>query len=76
MAATKKPAKKTGVKKTVGKTAAVKKNPWNNVAPKKAKHKKLTPKQKQSARSAATKAGRPYPNLIDNMRVAKAKKVK
>jgi hypothetical protein len=33
--------------------------------------KKLTPAQKASAKAAAKKAGRPYPNLIDNMRAAK-----
>ena len=33
--------------------------------------KKLLPKQKSSAKAAAKKAGRPYPNLIDNMAAAK-----
>jgi len=33
--------------------------------------KKLTSAQKSSAKSAAKKAGRPYPNLVDNMRAAK-----
>ena len=36
--------------------------------------KKLTPAKKASAKAAAKKAGRPYPNLIDNMRAAKGKK--
>jgi hypothetical protein len=35
------------------------------------KPKKLTPKQKTSAKAAAKKAGRPYPNLVDNIRAAK-----
>lgn len=38
--------------------------------------KKLTPKQKASAKAAAAKAGRPYPNLVDNMRAAAKKKGK
>ena len=32
--------------------------------------KPLTPAAKSSARAAAQKAGRPYPNLVDNMRAA------
>ena len=35
------------------------------------KHKKLSPAKKSAAKAAAKKAGRPYPNLIDNMRMAK-----
>lgn len=33
--------------------------------------KKLTPAKKASAKAMAKKAGRPYPNLVDNMRAAK-----
>ena len=47
--------------------------PWTRSNPKKT-HKgsgKLTPAQKASAKRSARKAGRPYPNLVDNMRVAK-----
>lgn len=33
--------------------------------------KKLTPAKKARAKAAAKAAGRPYPNLIDNMRAAK-----
>ena len=33
--------------------------------------KKLSSKKKAKAKAAAKKAGRPYPNLIDNMRAAK-----
>jgi len=33
--------------------------------------KKLSAKQKTSAKAAAKKAGRPYPNLVDNMMAAK-----
>ena len=35
------------------------------------KHKTLSPAKKAMAKAAAKKAGRPYPNLIDNMRMAK-----
>lgn len=33
--------------------------------------KKLSPKKKAKAKAAAKAAGRPYPNLVDNMRAAK-----
>jgi len=33
--------------------------------------KKLSSKQKTSAKAAAKKTGRPYPNLVDNMMAAK-----
>jgi hypothetical protein len=42
---------------------------WNTPNPAK-KHKKLSPEEKAKAKAAAKKAGRPYPNLIDNMRMA------
>lgn len=45
---------------------------WNTKDPTKA-DKKLTSSQKASAKAAAKKAGRPYPNLVDNMRAAKKK---
>lgn len=35
--------------------------------------KKLAPAQKASAKAAAKKAGRKYPNLVDNMRAARSK---
>lgn len=43
---------------------------WDKPNPKK-KHKKLSPEKKVRAKAAAKAAGRPYPNLIDNMRMAK-----
>ena len=45
---------------------------WDTPNPAK-KHKTLTPAKKASAKAAAKAAGRPYPNLIDNMRAAKGK---
>ena len=35
--------------------------------------KKLAPAKKAKAKAAAKAAGRPYPNLIDNMRAARGK---
>ena len=47
---------------------------WEKPRPKSlGKSKKLTPAQKASAKAAAKKAGRKWPNLIDNMRAAKGK---
>lgn len=51
---------------------ATKKPVWEQPRPKSlGKPKKLSPKKKAAAKAAAKKAGRPYPNLIDNMRAAK-----
>ena len=48
--------------------------PWKKPAPKKASHTKLSPSEKQAAKRSAKRAGRPYPNLVDNMKVAARKK--
>ena len=37
------------------------------------KSKPLSPAQKSAAKKAAESAGRPYPNLVDNMRAARKK---
>jgi len=39
---------------------------WDQKNPKK-RHKHLSPAQKSAAKARAKRAGRPYPNLIDNM---------
>jgi hypothetical protein len=45
---------------------------WDKPRPKDlGKSKKLSPAKKKSAKAAAKAAGRPYPNLIDNMRMAR-----
>lgn len=50
---------------------------WDKARPKSlGKPKKLTSAQKTKAKSMAQAAGRPYPNLVDNMRAAKSKKKK
>jgi len=45
---------------------------WDTKNPKKVS-KKLTPSQKAAAKARAKKAGRPWPNLVDNVAVAKKK---
>ena len=45
---------------------------WDKPRPKGlGKPKKLSPAKKAAAKKAAKAAGRPYPNLIDNMKAAK-----
>ena len=47
---------------------------WDKPRPKKlGKPEPLSSKEKASAKAAAKAAGRPYPNLIDNMRAARSK---
>jgi hypothetical protein len=48
-----------------------KKQPWKKAAPRRSRHSKLTPKSKAKAKASAKRAGRPYPNLVDNMNAAK-----
>jgi len=51
----------------------MKKPVWDKPRPKSlGKSKPLTPAQKSKAKAAAKKAGRPYPNLVDNMRASKS----
>jgi hypothetical protein len=50
----------------------MKKPVWDRPDPSK-KDKPLSPSQKASAKAAAQRAGRPYPNLVDNMRAARKK---
>ena len=45
---------------------------WDKPRPKDlGKSKKLSPSKKSSAKAMAKAAGRPYPNLVDNMRAAR-----
>jgi hypothetical protein len=57
-----------------GMAKSTSKEPWEKPAPKKASHTHLTTAEKAKAKRSAKKAGRPYPNLVDNMKVAKEKK--
>lgn len=52
-----------------------KKEVWDKPDPTK-KDKPLSKNQKASAKARAKAAGRPYPNLVDNMAAAKKKKSK
>ena len=54
---------------------ADKKPVWEKPDPTK-KDKPLSKGQKSSAKAKAKAAGRPYPNLVDNMNAAKKKKGK
>ncbi|WP_082524432.1 hypothetical protein [Pseudorhodoferax sp. Leaf274] len=59
--------------------SATDKEPWKRKNPRTAKGQEsthLTPAQKATAKRHAKAAGRPYPNLVDNMQVAKAAKSK
>lgn len=47
---------------------------WDKKNPKEGESSKLSKKQKSSAKAKAKAAGRPYPNLVDNMNAAKKKK--
>ena len=47
---------------------------WDKPRPSKlGKPKKMSSAKKASAKAMAKKAGRPYPNLVDNMRAARKK---
>ena len=46
------------------------KAPWQKPAPRGARHTHLSTAKKRSAKASAKRAGRPYPNLVDNMRAA------
>ncbi len=45
---------------------------WDRSPPQKSKHTRLTPAKKAKAKAAAKRAGRHYPNLVDNIRAAKS----
>jgi len=47
--------------------------PWKKPAPAKSKHTALNPAKKSAAKARATKAGRPYPNMVDNMWASRKK---
>lgn len=57
-------AGKRKAKKSAKKPLWERKNPRRN-------HKKLSPAQKARARKMAKRAGRRYPNMVDNARVAR-----
>lgn len=55
-------------------TSSHSEKPWKRPAPKGQAHVKLTPESLKKAKAAAAKAGRRYPNLIDNMAAAREQK--
>jgi len=48
--------------------------PWRTPKPKTATGTKMTQEQKDAARKRAYEAGRPYPNLVDNMAIIRQSK--
>ena len=72
MSKSKAPAKQSaGAAKHTSKASA----PWEQDNPKSAgEHKPLSAQAKAGAKRRAKAAGRPYPNLVDNMQAAKAAK--
>jgi hypothetical protein len=55
------------------KTKQKKTPPWEKKNPRKTRT-KLSPELREKARARAEKAGRPYPNLVDNMWAAQQKR--
>ena len=55
----------------------MKKPIWDKPRPKAlGKPKELSSKQKASAKASAKRAGRPYPNLVDNIKASKTRSKK
>jgi hypothetical protein len=54
--------------------SAKRKAPWKKPAPKGSRRTHLTPSRKAKAKRSAKRAGRPYPNVVDNMRAASKKR--
>ena len=52
------------------------KGAWTKKAPAKGRHTKLSSKSKAKAKRSAKRAGRTYPNLVDNMNAAKKQRAK
>jgi hypothetical protein len=70
-------AKKATAKKATAKKTTANKAPWKRPNPRKrggSASKHLSPAKKAAAKASAKRAGRPYPNLVDNMRMAKKSK--
>jgi hypothetical protein len=50
--------------------------PWKKAPPKNTRHTSLCSDEKAAAKKSARSAGRPYPNLVDNMKFARKQKQK
>jgi hypothetical protein len=68
--ARKAPAKKRSARKAPAKKSTSRKVPWKHPPKRTRAAKKLSTPQKRRAKARAERAGRPYPNLVDNMREA------
>ena len=74
-----KPKTETKTKPKAGAKRKTETTPWDSENPKTEKgepHQTLSPADKASAKRHAKAAGRPYPNLIDNMQAARKAKGK
>lgn len=62
-------------RKSTSSRAAKPDKPWDKDNPKgAAEHTHLSPQAKAAAKRRAKAAGRPYPNLVDNMRASAGRK--
>jgi hypothetical protein len=50
--------------------------PWKKAPPKNTRHTSFSGEEKAAAKKSARRAGRPYPNLVDNMKIAEKQKKK
>src|ERR1700761_1255795 len=50
--------------------------PWKKAPSKKSSNRKLTPASTAKAKAAAKRAGRHYPNLVDNMKAAQKQRAR
>jgi len=50
--------------------------PWEKPAPRKSWHTKLTSKSRAAAKASAKRAGRRYPNLVDNIHAAQKQRAR
>ena len=65
-------ARAAGYKETARKSEGGRTPPWERDNPK-SESKPLTSAQKSRAKAAARRAGRRYPNLVDNMRASRSR---
>jgi hypothetical protein len=60
-------------RKKSGSAKSSKRDVWERPPPRSASHKHLPPAAKAKAKARAKRAGRRYPNLVDNIRAARGK---
>jgi hypothetical protein len=64
------------MRKARAKTPKTQSPPWKKTVPKNTRHTTLSRAEKTAAKKSAHRAGRPYPNLVDNMKIASKQKQK